>query len=142
MGLSVARPTDPVMRFTILQLFVAFAVVSSIKAMALPAAEDQADLDDAEWLKMLSEDNMEKRAFGPNDPRSLFQAAYRGKRAPDPRSLFQHVYSNYNGGGFRKRYEPLEEMYYAPPAPLYSGSKRGFRNPQDPRNLFRAVYGW
>merc|ERR1711953_1417822 len=147
MGLSVARPTDPVMRFTILQLFVAF-----------PAAEDQADLDDAEWLKMLSEDNMEKRAFGPNDPRSLFQAAYRGKRAPDPRSLFQsvyklkraadprslfqHVYSNYNGGGFRKRYEPPEEMYYAAPAPLYSGSKRGFRNPQDPRNLFRAVYGW
>merc|ERR1712029_1120227 len=126
MGLSVARPTDPVMRFTILQLFVAFAVVSSIKAMALPAAEDQADLDDAEWLKMLSEDNMEKRAFGPNDPRSLFQAAYRGKRAPDPRSLFQgvyklkraadprslfqHVYSNYNGGGFRKRYEPLENV--------------------------------
>merc|ERR1711988_1878891 len=126
MGLSVARPTDPVMRFTILQLFVAFAVVSSIKAMALPAAEDQADLDDAEWLKMLSEDKMEKKAFGPNDPRSLFQ----------------HVYSNYNGGGFRKRYEPLEEMYYAAPAPLYSGSKRGFRNPQDPRNLFRAVYGW
>ena len=80
------------MRFTILQLFVAFAVVSSIKAMALPAAEDQADLDDAEWLKMLSEDNMEKRAFGPNDPRSLFQDAYRGKRAPDPRSLFQSVY--------------------------------------------------
>jgi len=151
------------MRFTILQLFVAFAVVSSIKAMALPAAEDQTDLDDAEWLKMLSEDSskLEKRKFGPNDPRSLFQAAYsdyRSKRAPDPRSLFQsvyklkraadprslfqHVYSNYNGGGFRKRYEPLEEMYYAPPAPLYSGSKRGFRNPQDPRNLFRAVYGW
>merc|ERR1712062_812649 len=106
----------------------AFAVVSSIKAMALPEAEDQTDLDDAEWLKMLSEDSskLEKRKFGPNDPRSLFQAAY----------------SDYNGGGFRKRYEPLEEMYYAPPAPLYSGSKRGFRNPQDPRNLFRAVYGW
>ena len=45
------------MRFTILQLFVAFAVVSSIKAMALPEAEDQTDLDDAEWLKMLSEDS-------------------------------------------------------------------------------------
>merc|ERR1712137_701266 len=147
MGLSVARPSGPVMRFTILQLFVAFAVVSSIKAMALPEAEDQTDLDDAEWLKMLSEDSskLEKRKFGPNDPRSLFQAAYsdyRFKRAPDPRSLFHHVYSNYRGGGFRKRYEPLEEMYYAPPAPLYSGSKRGFRNPQDPRNLFRAVYGW
>lgn len=76
--LSVARPSGPVMRFTILQLFVAFAVVSSIKAMALPAAEDQTDLDDAEWLKMLSEDSskLEKRKFGPNDPRSLFQAAY------------------------------------------------------------------
>lgn len=46
--------------------------------MALPEAEDQTDLDDAEWLKMLSEDSskLEKRKFGPNDPRSLFQAAY------------------------------------------------------------------
>lgn len=138
------------MRFTILQLFVAFMVVSSIKAMALndAAAEDQ-DLDDAEWLKMLSENagNVEKRKFGPSDPRSLFKAIYsnyHAKRAADPRSLFQSVYSNYNSnrGGYRKRYEPLEEMYYAPPAPVYSGSKRGFSNPQDPRNLFRAVYGW
>ena len=68
------------MRLTILQLFVAFMAVSSIKAMALQplgpihAASSDSE-DNAEFLKALS-NRFEKRKFGASDPRSLFNAVY------------------------------------------------------------------
>ena len=70
------------MRLTILQLFVAFMAVSSIKAMALQplgpihaASSDSEGEDNAEFLKELS-NRFEKRGFGASDPRSLFNAVY------------------------------------------------------------------
>ena len=78
--LSLVRPQDLVMRLTILQVFVAFMAVSSIKAMAVqpldPIHSASGDSDDnAEWLKELS-NTFEKRGFKASDPRSLFNAVY------------------------------------------------------------------
>merc|ERR1711971_999628 len=126
-----------VMKFSL--MFMAFmAFSSSVMSMSLSGTENLApetaveDGDsEADWLNLLSQNRFEKRKFAANDPRSLFAS----------------VYANYHGAGYRKRYNTqpnIETAYYqapAPPAPVI-GLKRGFKNPQDPRNLFRAVYGW
>merc|ERR1711956_175560 len=135
------------------------AFSSSVMSMSLSGTENVApetaveDGDsEADWLNLLSQNRFEKRKFAANDPRSLFASVYANyhKRGNDPRDLFKSMYANYygagNGAGYRKRYntQPNIESYYQappPPAPVV-GSKRGFKNPQDPRNLFRAVYGW
>jgi len=104
--------------------FLAFS--SSAMAMSLsgPTGNNNA-VNDADWLNLLSENRFEKRKFSPQDPRSLFAS----------------IYANYDGAGYKKRYsQPAIEEYYAPPVPV--SAKRGLRNPNDPRNLFRAVYGW
>merc|ERR1711934_681497 len=102
--------------------------LSGTKNVAPETAVEDGDYgsdSEADWLNLLSQNRFEKRKFAANDPRSLFAS----------------VYANY-----QKRYntQPNIETYYqapAPPSPVL-GLKRGFKNPQDPRNLFRAVYGW
>jgi len=116
-----------VMKFSL--LFMAFlAFSSSAMSMSLSGtAGNNNAVNEADWLNLLSENRFEKRKFSPTDPRSLFAS----------------VYANYDGAGYKKRYNTppaIEDLYYAPPAPI--SAKRGLRNPNDPRNLFRAVYGW
>jgi len=68
--------------------------------------------------------------------RDLFASAYSKyqKRAPNPRDLFSSVYGNY---GFDKRYNNDDEGMIN-----YGESKRfGFKQ-NDPRSLFRSVYGY
>merc|ERR1712019_323855 len=102
-------------------LFMAIlAFPSIILSMSLSGTETGSPTDnEAYWLDLLSQNRFEKRKFAANDPRSLFAS----------------VYANYNGGGFRKRYNTLPdiEAYYAAP-PV--SAKRGLSNPKDPRNLF------
>merc|ERR1711890_76024 len=93
--------------------------------MSLGNTMDESSEDEAELLHLLNQNHLEKRKFGPQDPRSLFSQIYsnynsnyrkRNGPDPDPRSLFSQIYSNYNGGNFRKRYtapEP-EDLYYVP----------------------------
>jgi len=103
-------------------LFMAILAFPSITlSMSLSGNESPAD-NEAYWLDLLNQNRFEKRKFAANDPRSLFAS----------------VYANYNGGGFRKRYNTLPDIedYYAPQV----SAKRGLRNPKDPRNLFRAIY--
>jgi hypothetical protein len=81
--------------------------------------------------------NYRSKRFDPSDPRSLFSAVYSNYRSKrfdpsDPRSLFASVYgSNYNGG-YKKRYDPVGDLYR---------TQRAYK-PNDPRSLFRAVYGY
>jgi len=127
MGLRVQAPNLlVVMKFFLLFMAVMVFSSSMVMSMSLSGAENVPAENEADWLNLLSQNRFEKRKFAPNDPRSLFAS----------------VYANYNGAGFRKRYSelPAIEDYYAPPPPV--SAKRGLRNPKDPRNLFRAVYGW
>lgn len=86
--------------------------------------------DDLDWLRYMSQENsrFKRRKFDKSDPRSLFAA----------------VYSNYP---YAKRF--AEPSYYYPieaaalqQQPMVGGIKRGLKSPLDPRNLFRAVYGY
>merc|ERR1712088_885228 len=133
-----------------LVLLMAFMALTTTMAMSLGnAGEDNAAPaeEDLEWLQYLNQPNrFEKRR---PDPRSLFSSVYANYPAlqkrfnpSDPKSLFKAVYSNYNGG-YRKRYDPPQiEEPVAMPLRSFSGTKRGVRSRYDPRNLFRAVYGW
>merc|ERR1739844_527636 len=93
-----------VMKFSL--IFMAFmAFSSSVMSMSLSGTENVAPETDGDseayWLDLLSQNRFEKRKFAANDPRSLFAS----------------VYANYNGGGFRKRYNTLpdiEDSYYGP----------------------------
>jgi hypothetical protein len=84
--------------------------------------------DELDWLRFMNQENrFKRRKFDKSDPRSLFAA----------------VYSNYP---YAKRFEP---SYYYPveaaalqAQPMVGGIKRGLKSPLDPRNLFRAVYGY
>merc|ERR1712172_451336 len=121
-----------VMKFSL--IFMAFmAFSSSVMSMSLSGTENVAPETDgdseADWLNLLSQNRFEKRKFAANDPRDLFK------------SMYANYYGAGNGAGYRKRYntQPNIETYYqapAPPSPVV-GLKRGFKNPQDPRNLFR-----
>merc|ERR1712203_22188 len=114
MGRVEAPDLLVVMKFSL--MFMAFmAFSSSVMSMSLSGTENVApetaveDGDsEADWLNLLSQNRLEKRKFAANDPRSLFAS----------------VYANYNGGGFRKRYNTLpdiEDYYAAPPV----SAKRG-----------------
>jgi hypothetical protein len=78
-----------------------------------------------------------RRNFRRNDPRALFQSVYSQlrKRAPSPRDLFSSVYSNY---GYDKRYNNDGGLGMA----NYGDYKRSAFRKNDPRSLFRSVYGY
>jgi len=113
-----------VMKLSLLFMAIlASAFPSIILSMSLSGNPESPTDNEAYWLDLLSQNRFEKR-FAANDPRSLFAS----------------VYANYNGGGYKKRFNtlPAIEDYYAPQV----SAKRGLRNPKDPRNLFRAIYKW
>merc|ERR1711935_1193593 len=101
----------------------AFMAITTSEAMSLggnkdEAAEQNAEAggteDNSDWMQYLN-NRFEKR-FDPSDPKSLFASVYG---------------SNYNGG-YKKRYDPVGDLYR---------TQRAYK-PNDPRSLFRAVYGY
>ncbi|XP_023322662.1 uncharacterized protein LOC111697028 [Eurytemora carolleeae] len=90
---------------------------------------------------------VEGRAFGLDSQDPLMKRGY--KDPNDPRNLFNRVYG-INNLNYKRAYEEpvVAESRNEDLAALYSMymeqamSKRGLRDPNDPRNLFRAIYGY
>ncbi|XP_040565980.1 uncharacterized protein [Lepeophtheirus salmonis] len=102
---------------------------------------------------MIQEEGQRDR--GPNSNLEWLLASDIGHRAEkrgfgisDPRSLFANIYGNYgNYVGYRKRLNiptqsEVSSYYYGPTSLALASRKRGLGDRYDPRNLFRAIYGY